>query len=453
MDSKVLGGLTDRRGFLNTACFLALAGSVGDKGPGGASSPSKPQTPASRGGAAPPETPAGPALPAKSGGSTTKSLEVEPGFYYDLRLPEPDGVPQGARWVGRRLVRPGAGQSFSFPLEPMYRKRFIIKLDDLATWSLADFQQFAAVIERHDAKADLGIIPGTCGPEVFAWVRSLDPQRFEIWNHTWDHGRSGPNHYEQPYDVQYRNIDRGQQLVKKETGITMRAWGGGGIRHRGQGVHDQDDVTHLAVRNHPDLVVHFHASHRFADRGYGRINSDGIFMPWRFSWFENEAYAEDGGIIDPNFVKMIQQRYPDEDPRRPMPLGNAKELIWRLEHPFWNMPEKGEMDSMVAQFHPGLWTVARRQGPYAWTPAQALGSLEALLEHIRQGKTWRFANGYETYRWERDRDRIALEKTAPDRYRLEAHRLQYPHRLELNLPANTVVEAHAYHVGAFAFEP
>lgn len=432
MRSTVPTVLMDRRDFLNAAWALALAGSAGSRSRGEAG----------------PTPPASANKPA--GRHPFVVLDVEPGFYYDLRLPEPDDVATGTRWVGGRRV--GAGEVSSFPLEPMYRKRFILKVDDLTTWSLADFQRFAAVIEQHDAKADLGIIPGQSGPEVFAWVRSLDPHRFEIWNHTWDHGKSGPNHYEQPYDVQYRNIDRGQQLVRQETGITMRAWCGGGIQYRGQGVHDQDEVTHVAVRNHPDLVVHFHASGRFADRGYGHINSEGLFMPWRFSWFENEAYDQDGAIADPNFVRMIQERYPDEDPHRPLPIGNAEEMIWRLEHPFWNVPETGEIDSMVAQFHPALWTTDRRQGPYEWTAEQALESLGALLEYLRQGRTWRFANAYETYRWLKDRDLIALEKTAPDRYRLEAHRLHFPHRLELALPANTVAEAHAYHIRAFAFE-
>lgn len=444
MSPPTLGSLMGCRDFLTW--MLALAGSATFRDGGTASSL------APAGGATAAES-----TPLAAGETANLQLEVEPGFYYDLVLPEPDGIEAGTRWGRSRPAGPQAAagplplEPRAGPLEPMYRKRFILQVDDLATWSLPSFQQFATVIEKHNAKADLGIIPGQSGPEVFAWVRTLDPHRFEIWNHTWDHGKSGPNHYEQPYDVQYRNIDRGQQLVKQETGITMRGWCGSGIQYQGQGLHDQDEVTHIAVRNHPDLVVHFHANREFADQGYGRINSEGLFMPWRFSWFENEAYDQNGAIADSNFIRMIQQKYPDEDPHRPLPIGNAEEMIWRLEHPFWNVPETGEIGSMVAQFHPSLWTSDRRQGPYEWTAAQALGSLEALLDYIQRGHAWRFANAYETYRWLKDRDLIALEKTAPDRYRLEAQWLHFPHHLELALPPAAVVEAHAYHIRSFEF--
>ena len=314
----------------------------------------------------------------------------------------------------------------------MFRKRLIIKVDDVATWSLADFQRFARFIEANDAKADLGIIPGRCGPEVFAWVRCLAPARFEIWNHTWTHGDSGvPNHYRQPYDVQSQNLERAHRKVLEETGITMRGFCGGGIRFQGRLVHDQDEVTHWVVRNHSDYKVHFHAEAGFADRGYGQVNSDGLFMPWRFSWFENEGLNEKD---DARLVGQLRKRWPGIDWNRPSAVGNAEELKWRFDHPFWNIPESGQIESTVAQFHPWLWKDAE------------LSALKQLLEHVRKKPDWQFAGAFETYKWMRDRQDLVLTKTDPARYLLDAKALRYEHRLKLRLPADTVVRDEVYRV-------
>lgn len=362
------------------------------------------------------------------------ALHVKPGRLYELELPQPDGVPVGTRWQGGVFPLVSAEQKAASqhpsPLAPMFRKQFIIKADDLATWSLADFQRFARLIITHDAKADLGIVPGKCSEEVFAWVRTLDLGRFEIWNHTWTHGADGvPNHYHQPYDVQGRNLDLAHNTVREKTGITMHAFCGGGIRYRGQGVHDQDEATHWVVRNHPDYKVHYHADAKFADRGYGQINSEGIFMPWRFSWFENEWLNEDR---DPAFVQRLKKRWPQLDWNRPSALGNAAELKWRFDHPFWNVPESGQIDNMVAQFHPALWKDAE------------LKALSELLEYVKQHKDWRFANGYETYKWLRDRGDFLLVKTSSNRYLLDAKSLRFEHRLLLRLPRETKVREQVY---------
>ena len=361
-------------------------------------------------------------------------VRVQPGHFYEFVLPKDDGIPGGTRWAGNPLVRAkdqegGSEPIPGNPMHPMYGKRFIIKADDLATWSLGGFKRFASLIEKHDAKAGFGIVPGTCDDEVFAWVRTLDLDRFEIWNHTWTHGKDGPNHYEQPYDVQWRNLELAHRKVLEETDITMHSWCGGGIRYKG-GVHDQDDVTHWVVRNHPDYKVHFHANPKFADCGLGRINADGIFMPWRYSWFENESFSD-------KLVETLKDRWPDVDWNRPSARGNAEELKWRFDHPFWHMPESGEIENMVAQFHPASYT------------EEEFEAVGALLEYIKSQKNWCYANAYETYKWLMDREDVILEKTGPAEYRLDAKAVRFEHILELDFPRDTTVSESTYRVGAF----
>jgi hypothetical protein len=72
-----------------------------------------------------------------------------------------------------------------------------------------------------------------------------------------------------------------------------------------------------------------------------------------------------------------------------------------------------------------------------------------LVDHITAGKEWRCATISESYRWLRDRELIALEKVAPDRYRLDAHRLRFSHHMELALPEGTTADEHAYHARSF----
>ena len=365
-------------------------------------------------------------------------LRVRPGYLYELRPVQPDSVRVGTRWRGDILPvadpqKAGQAPGPISPLEPMFRKRFIIKVDDVATWSLDDFQRFARFIEANDAKADLGIIPGRCGPEAFSWVRNLDPERFDIWNHTWSHGEGGvPNHYRQPYDVQCRTLEMAHRKVLEETGITMRGFCGGGIKYQGQPVHDQDDATHWIVRNHADYRVHFHADAAFADRGYGKINSDGIFMPWRFSWFENEGLSE---TQSPALVAQLRQRWPDLDWNRLNALGNAEELQWRFDHPFWNVPASGQIDSTVAQFHPWLWKDAE------------LAALKQLLDYIRAKGDWQFAHAYETYKWLRDKQDLVMTKNSDQSYLLDASALRYEHQLTLRLPQDTRSSTRIYRSG------
>jgi hypothetical protein len=49
----------------------------------------------------------------------------------------------------------------------------------------------------------------------------------------------------------------------------------------------------------------------------------------------------------------------------------------------------------------------------------------------------------------RDRELLALEKIAPDRYRLEAQKAHGRHTLELTLPAATRTTEHAYRAHQF----
>ncbi|MCR4411230.1 MAG: hypothetical protein NUV77_02255 [Thermoguttaceae bacterium] len=175
--------------------------------------------------------------------------------------------------------------------------------------------------------------------------------------------------------------------------------------------------------------MHYHASGEFADRGYGRINSDGVFMPWRHSWFENEWLNEKD---DPRFVAQCRKRWPHLDWNRPSALGNAAELKWRFDHPFWNVPESGQIENTVAQFHPAAWKDA---------DMKALGE---LLEYVKQKPDWRFANAYDTYKWLCDKNDFVVTKTGECRYLLDAKSIRHEHRLVLRLPKATVARERVY---------
>jgi hypothetical protein len=240
----------------------------------------------------------------------------------------------------------------------MYRKRIVLKLDDLASEFLPSWKRVCAVVEENGGRADLGINAGACDEEVFDWVRSLDPKRFEVWNHTWDHGRSGPNHYGHPYDAQCENMDRHQRLVSEKLGMTMRAFGCGGIKLTPESdwIGDHDEVTYCVVRNHPDMWVYYHAEEVIVDRGRGNINSDGILTPGGFTAIEHPpgvTRPRDHGKRYP--VEWVAKLYPDKDPNRPPAVGNAGELIWRMQHPSRPAEEVARMASNVLGFHPWNW--------------------------------------------------------------------------------------------------
>lgn len=144
-------------------------------------------------------------------------LNVQPGYVYDLVLPRADRVPAGTRWEdGPLLCRRGGElrrrKRETGPLSPMYREPIVFKLDDLQTRFLLSWQRFCAVVEPEGGKVR-GIKAGLCGREIFEWVRSLDPARFELWKHTCDHGETDANQYGHPYDVQYWNLNRHQEVI------------------------------------------------------------------------------------------------------------------------------------------------------------------------------------------------------------------------------------------------
>lgn len=400
-------------------------------------------------------------LPSRSAGATGSAgtqrleggwLDVEPGHYYELALPGPDAVPVGTRWEGGKLVRhafepvtpsAAADKDQAGPLEPMFRSRFIFKLDDLSSYHLPDFKRFIATVDRHGGKADMGINPGTCEDDVFDWLRSLDMSRFQVWNHTWDHGRPGPRHRGIPYDVQYQNVQAVQEIVKQKLGFTMVAWGYPGIRaypeaEGRQWIEDGDFVTYLVIRNHPDLSVLLNAPGEWADRGYACINSEGVLTLNDVNNFEAPPGLGVRGEPDKRYhVSWVEKLYPGEDPLRPPPLGNGDELIWRLHHPSLRPSTGGTFDVLYAQMHPWFWQEQDQAG------------IGMLVDHITAGNEWRCATISESYRWLRDRGLIGLEKVAPDRYRLDAHRLRFSHHVELALPEGTTAEDHAYHARSF----
>jgi hypothetical protein len=379
-------------------------------------------------------------------------FDVAPGHFYELTLPAPDAVAVGTRWEGGKLCRDGfdpvtppehVDRRTAGPLAPMYRRRFIFKLDDLSSYHLPDFQRFIATVGRAGGKADMGINPGVCGQDVFDWLRSLDADRFQVWNHTWDHGRSGPKHMGLPYDIQYWNVDAVQEIVSSELGFTMVAWGYPGIRaypeaSGQQWIEDGDLVTYLVIRNHPDLAVLFNAPRELADRGYNAINSEGVLTLNDVNNFEAPpglAIRPEPGKLYP--VPWVEALYPTEDSQRPGVLGNGKELIWRLHHPFLKPSTGAGYDVVYAQLHPWFWLEQDQAG------------IEALVEHINGGDEWCCATVKEAYHWLCDRNAVALEKLSPECYRLEAHRLRHHHHMELALPAGTTVRCRAYHTHSF----
>ena len=147
-------------------------------------------------------------------------------------------------------------------------------------------------------------------------------------------------------------------------------------------------------------------------------------MPWRHSWFENEGFRY------PGFVERLRERWPSIDWDRPTALGNAQELKWRFDHPFWHVPESGEIGIMVGQFHPALWD------------AEKLVALGELLEHVKAKRDWQFANAYDTYKWLVDEHNIVAKRLGPAQYRLDAQLADFEHLLELDLPPGTKVREH-----------
>ncbi len=218
-------------------------------------------------------------------------ITVRPGHSYEITVPASDGADPGTRWVGGRMVQRGSTPVSSAttdagPLELMYRRRLIVKLDDLQDFSLDHFQGVVRAIGENGGKADLGINPGRCEQAVFAWVRTLDPSRFEVWNHSWDHGEEGPRHRALPLETQIENLDLVQRKVKEELGVTPRAWGSPGIRWKDGWIGDQDDVTYLAVRCHPELVAIFDGG-RTAKRLGLQHDPDPLFDPINLVTFES----------------------------------------------------------------------------------------------------------------------------------------------------------------------
>jgi hypothetical protein len=379
-------------------------------------------------------------------------LDVKPGHHYELTLPTSDATPVGTRWEGGKRVRDAfqpvaqpdcVDKDEAGPLEPMFRRRFIFKLDDLSLYHIQGFQRFIDTVDTHGGKADMGISPGTCDEEVFDWLRSLDLSRFQLWNHTWDHGQAGPKHMGIPYDVQYQNVDAVQEIVERELGFTMVAWGYPGIRAYPEAAGDQwledgDFVTYLVIRNHLDLTVPLNAPRELADRGYNMINSEGVLTLNDVNHFEGPpglGIRGDPGKRHP--VAWVEDLYPCEDPLRPPPLGNGDELIWRLHHPSLRPSEGDAYDVLYAQIHPWFWQEQDQDG------------IGALIDHINGGGEWRCATLAESYHWLRDRDLVVLEKVTPDSYRLDAHRLHFRHRMELKLPERTTVKCRAYHSHSF----
>jgi len=366
------------------------------------------------------------------------ALEVQPGFCYEIAVPTADATAVGTRWAGGKMAQKGTGNveppaADAGPLEPMYRRRLIVKLDDLQDFSLVHFQRVVKAIGEHGGKADLGINPGRCDGDVFAWLHGLDTDRFEIWNHTWDHGAEGPKHRGLPLDVQYANIDRVQQKVKAELGRMPRAFGEPGIRYKDGWIGDQDDVTYLAVRKHPELVAIYDGG-RTARRLGLQAEMDPLLDPIPLVTFEGPPGDWDRGDMSRRYrLAYVAEKYPGEDPNRPPICGNAAELKWRVDHPSTGLDDVDRQGAAYAQFHPWFWKLD--------SDVAALGE---WVDYVSGKKEWRFSNCYEAFRWWRDREFLALEKTAPDRYRLDARLLRFEHRVELALPADSKVEAQAY---------
>ena len=364
------------------------------------------------------------------------SLDVRPGFYYDVTAT--DKVAVGTRWAGGKLVQKGARplkrpKADAGPLEPTYRRRLIVKLDDLQDFALVHFQRVVKAIGDSGGTADLGINPGRCEPALWDWLRTLDPSRFEVWNHTWDHGAEGPKLRDLPLDVQYEHIDMVQRRVKEHLGRPPRAFGQPGIRYRDGWIGDQDEVTYLAVRMHPDLVAIYDGGRTARKLGL-QNEMDPLFDPVALSSFESPPGDWDRGDMSQRYrLAYVAEKYPDEDPMRPPICGNAEELKWRVDHPSTDMEAVDRQGGAYVQFHPWFWKLD--------SDVAALGEWVSYV--IAQGK-WRFSNCYHAFKWWRDKPFLGMEKIAPDRYRLDARVLRFEHKVELALPADSRIDAKAW---------
>ena len=66
------------------------------------------------------------------------------------------------------------------------------------------------------------------------------------------------------------------------------------------------------------------------------------------------------------------------------------------------------------------------------------------VDALTAAQEWRFSNCYESFKWHRDSAYLAVEKVAPNRYRIDASLLRFAHEVELSL-------GHAWRVEADAF--
>lgn len=373
-------------------------------------------------------------------------FQVEPGCVYELTLEAEDEYPVGTRWgevIGTHLGTGSADRAdpASGPLWSMYRQRVVWKLDDLADWSFPSWRRFCSAVEKAGGKASLGINPGRCSAEVFDWLRSLDDSRFELWNHTWDHGAEGPRQTGLAYARQYENLDICQQKVRDELGLTMRAFGPAGIRPfegADYWISDGDEVTYYAVRNHPDLVAYFGAG-EFGDRGKGQINSEGVLTvggPINLEYPDGlNTEPETRDLNKRHLVEAVKALYPEENPSRPPGPGNPEELVWRMEHPY-DLKRPEEIEAMAVIF--------LQCHPWNWDFGAGLQSAATLASHINRSPKWRFSSAYEAYRWLKDKDRIELEKTGQKSYTLNARSLEFSHTLEFDALAAVRVSRAPY---------
>jgi peptidoglycan/xylan/chitin deacetylase (PgdA/CDA1 family) len=138
----------------------------------------------------------------------------------------------------------------------------ILKMDDLEYTHEAfvkNWERYVDSIRSYNLNSGLGIIidhlkesPKSFKDSLISWHQSGD---FEIWHHGWDHQRlnappdstNDGEFKETPYPYQKEHLDKAQEVVKTELGITMRSFGAP--------YNKTDSVFSQVIRENDDIKV------------------------------------------------------------------------------------------------------------------------------------------------------------------------------------------------------
>ncbi|MCK5829114.1 MAG: DUF2334 domain-containing protein [Methylococcales bacterium] len=132
----------------------------------------------------------------------------------------------------------------------------ILKADDFIGEEGSAFFKFFDLIKEKNIKASVGVISSgypisNPSNHLVTYVQNLhNSGQFEFWNHGNTHKSYSKNIKEfkgRAYDLQYKDMMHGQDIMKKTYGITMRSFGAP--------FNAIDSVTSKVIKNIPEINV------------------------------------------------------------------------------------------------------------------------------------------------------------------------------------------------------